>query len=141
LTRIFLDTNFFIYLLEAEGPFLELARHVRARMRERRDEVVTSIFTLGEILVKPMGMGAAQASERFESFFETEGVRLVPFDRAAARSYAAIRQDRSIRVADAIQLACAASARTNMFITNDGALCKKRIDGIDFIVPLERVFL
>jgi hypothetical protein len=38
-----------------------------------------------------------------------------------------------------MQLACAASAGVDLFITNDARLHSKQIHGIQFIVPLERV--
>jgi hypothetical protein len=69
------------------------------------------------------------------------GVRLVPFDDRSARIFARLRQDRAIRPPDAIQLSCAAGARTNLFITNDTRLSRKLVEGVDFIVSLDQVFL
>jgi predicted nucleic acid-binding protein len=68
-------------------------------------------------------------------------VRIIPFDREGARVYARIRQDRSIRPPDAIQLSCAAAAGTDLFITNDARLSRKTIPGVQFIAPLAQVFL
>jgi predicted nucleic acid-binding protein len=42
------------------------------------------------------------------------------------------------RPPDAIQLACAAAASVDLFITNDERLRVKHVDGIQFIVPLSR---
>lgn len=39
---------------------------------------------------------------------------------------------------DPLKFACAASARVDLFITNDSRLSGKIIDGIQFIVPLDR---
>jgi predicted nucleic acid-binding protein len=78
---------------------------------------------------------------RYERFLSSPGVQLVSFDRDAARIFAKIRTDRTIRPPDAIQLSCAASAGANLFITNDSRLSQKTVPGVDFIVPLERVFL
>jgi predicted nucleic acid-binding protein len=57
----------------------------------------------------------------------------------AAKVYAALRLERSLRAPDAIQLACAASADVDLFVTNDERLQGKHFDGIQFIVPLGRV--
>jgi predicted nucleic acid-binding protein len=57
----------------------------------------------------------------------------------AAKIYASLRDDRSLRAPDAIQLACAAGAGVDLFITNDTRLHAKQIVGIQFIVSLERV--
>ncbi|MND07925.1 hypothetical protein D3C83_302310 [compost metagenome] len=62
----------------------------------------------------------------------------MPFDQDAAIAYARIRKDRSIRPPDAIQLACAAHAGVDLFITNDDRLSKKLVDGIHFVTSLER---
>jgi len=66
---------------------------------------------------------------------------LLAFDRAAARRYAEIRRNRSIRPPDAIQLACAALVGVDLFITNDDRLSGLTIPGIQFLVPLDRAFL
>ena len=68
-------------------------------------------------------------------------VLLIPFDREAARRYALIRQDRAIRASDAIQLACAAAVRTDLFITNDERLSRCTVAGVQFITSLEQAFL
>src|SRR5439155_20387518 len=53
--------------------------------------------------------------------------------------YARLRRDRSLRAPDAIQLACAATAGVDLFITNDTRLHSTKVAGIQFIVPLDRV--
>jgi predicted nucleic acid-binding protein len=122
LSRVFWDTNLFIYLLEGTGDSYRLVRNLLDRMADRRDELLTSTLTLGELLVKPLEVGRSDLAERYEELLDLPGARLVPFDREAARIYARIRQDRSIRAPDAIQLSCAAAAGTHLFITNDARL-------------------
>jgi len=137
LSRIFWDTNIYIYLLEDYGPLSELVVRLHERMITRGDQLVTSTLTLGEVLVKPL-------EKRDEALYRIYAdkipafSRLVPFDEQAAKIYALLRADRSIRSPDAIQLACAASAHVDLFITNDARLSGKIIDGIQFIVSLDR---
>ena len=57
MSRIFWDTNLFIYLLEDKGQFTEQVVSLRERMIERQDQLLTSALTLGEILVKPLEAG------------------------------------------------------------------------------------
>jgi uncharacterized protein len=64
---------------------------------------------------------------------------VIPFDLRAAKIYASLRLDRSLRAPDAVQLACAASAGVDLFVTNDTHLQGKHINGIHFIVPVESV--
>ena len=141
MSRIFWDTNLFIYLLEGSGENFQRVRGLLDRMLERRDELLTSTLTLGEVLVKPMEMGRNDWAQRYERFLDSPGVRLLPFDRDSARIYASIRRDRTIRPPDAIQLACAAAAGTDLFITNDDRLSRKTLPGVHFIVPLRQAFL
>jgi predicted nucleic acid-binding protein len=64
---------------------------------------------------------------------------VIPFAEKAAIVYARLRADRWLRAPDTIQLACAAAAGTDLFITNDARLHSMQIPGIQFIVPLNRV--
>jgi predicted nucleic acid-binding protein len=137
VSRVFWDTNLFIYLFEGQGERTTKVRRLRERMLERRDELFTSTLTLGEILVKPIEEGAESLRRQYESVL-TEAVQLLPFDREAAIRYADIRSDRAIRPPDAIQLACAAQARIDLFITNDERLSRLSVPGIQFVVSLER---
>jgi predicted nucleic acid-binding protein len=141
VSRIFWDTNLFIYLLEGSGDLFQQTQQVLVRMAARKDELITSTLTLGEVMAKPLELGQRDMAVRYERFLSSPGVQLVSFDRDAARIFAKIRTDRTIRPPDAIQLSCAASAGANLFITNDSRLSQKTVPGVDFIVPLERVFL
>jgi predicted nucleic acid-binding protein len=109
-------------------------------MRERNDQLYTSTLTRGEVLVKPIERGDEGLRERYERAF-AQAVHLVPFEREAARLYAHVRQDRGLRAPDALQLACAAVARVDLFITNDDRLSRCTVPGIHFITSLERAFL
>jgi predicted nucleic acid-binding protein len=137
MSRIFWDTNLFIYLFEGYGEFSERVRTLRQAMLSRGDQLLTSTFTLGEILVKPVERGEEELALKYEQTI-TATALLSPLDAKAAKVYAALRCDRSLRPPDAIQLACASAIGTDLFITNDARLCSKRVNGIQFIVPLER---
>ena len=140
MSRIFWDTNLFIYLIENHGDLSERVAQLRKRMIERSDNLYTSALTLGEILVKPIEAGNEVLGRRYEAALR-QGAAIIPFDVDAARLYAGIRKDRTIRPPDAIQLACAAQARVDLFITNDERLSTKSIPRIQFVSSLQRVFL
>jgi predicted nucleic acid-binding protein len=140
VSRIFWDTNLFIYLIEEFGNLSERVISLRKRMVERRDELYTSALTLGEILIKPLEAGDEVLARRYESAL-LQGAVIIPFDVEPARLYASLRKDRTIRPPDAIQLACAAHARVDLFITNDERLSMKSIPRIQFISSLQRAFL
>ena len=52
---------------------------------------------------------------------------------------AEIRSRERIRPADAIQLACAAAAKTDLFVTNDNRLAGVVVPGITFVTGIERI--
>lgn len=138
MSRIFWDTNLFIYLFEDYGPLSKAAVALRTKMLARGDQLLTSTLTLGEVLVKPMERGDMQLCAQYETAM-TAAALMLPFDAKAARIYASLRSDRALRAPDAVQLACSAGAGTDLFVTNDTRLQGKQVDGIQFIVPLERV--
>jgi predicted nucleic acid-binding protein len=138
MSRIFFDSNLFIYLIEDSGPRSARVRGLLERMSERHDELLTSAFTLGEVLVKPYSAGNLPLADRYEQVLGTPGVSVILFDRACARLYARLRQDKTLKPPDAIQLACAASAQCDLFITDDDRLTRKVVPGVQFIASLER---
>jgi uncharacterized protein len=140
LSRIFWDTNLFIYLIEDFGDLSERVVGLRNRMIDRGDELYTSALTLGEILIKPIEAGNEALARRYESTL-LQGAVIVPFDVEPARFYASIRKDRTIRPPDAIQLACASHARVDLFVTNDERLSTKSIPHVHFVSSLQRAFL
>jgi uncharacterized protein len=137
VSRIFWDTNVFIYLFEDYGGLSARAKELRQAMLDRGDQLLTSALTLGEILVKPLEQGEQELAVKYEEAIAATSL-LLPFDRKAARIYAALRCDHSLRAPDSIQLACAAAAGVDLFVTHDIRLHSKHVEGIQFIAPLER---
>lgn len=135
MSRIFWDTNLFIYLLEDKGERTERVVSLRKRMIERQDQLLTSALTLGEILAKPLQAGDGELMRLYESTI-TASAAVLPFDQAASAAFASVRQNPSIHPADAIQLACASVAGVDMFITNDQRLSRHVVPGIHFIQSL-----
>lgn len=140
MSRVFWDTNLFIYLIEGTGERSRQVLELYGRMRERGDSLFTSALTVGEVLVKPVERNNEALRRRYEQALGS-GATVLPFDIDAASHYAEIRQDRSIRPPDAIQLACAAAAEMDLFITNDDRLTRKSVRGIQFIQPLGNAFI
>ena len=141
MSRIFFDTNLFIYLLEDSGARGAKVSGILERISGRRDELLTSTLTLAEVLVKPLSVGDIVWADRYEKLLNTPGVSLLAFDRASARIYAQLRQDKTLTPPDAIQLSCAANAKCDLFITNDERLSRKFVPGIQFITSLDRAFI
>jgi predicted nucleic acid-binding protein len=141
VSRVFLDTNLWIYIVEDAGDLSRHARDLVLRAAERRDTLLTSTMTVGEVLTKPRELKLHALAGRYRSLLASPGVIVLPFDIDCAELYADLRADRTIKSPDAIQLACAAKARCDLFITNDERLSRKIVPGIQFISSMARVFL
>jgi predicted nucleic acid-binding protein len=138
VSRIFWDSNLFIYLFEDNPEFSNQVDELRRKMLLRGDQLFTSTLTLGEILVKPMAMGDQALCSRYENILGATAT-IIPFGIQTPRHYAAVRTKTKIKGPDAIQLACASEARVDLFITNDHRLEGKMVEGIQFIVALDQV--
>jgi predicted nucleic acid-binding protein len=136
VSRIFWDTNLFIYLFEGQGERADRVAALRQRMVDRGDQLYTSTLTLGEVLVKPLEQGDHALARRYEEAL-MRGAVLVPFEREAAPTYAGLRRQAGLRAPDAIQLACATQARADLFITNDERLSRVTAPGVQFVTSLE----
>lgn len=139
MARVFWDTNLFIYLFEKNREWSPRVVELRKRMRERRDDLLTSCLTVGEVLTKPKELGDAILEKAYLNFFSGGSIQLVTFGLDAAKRYGEIRSRERVRPADAIQLACAAAAGTDLFVTNDGRLSKLVIPGVTFISGIDRI--
>jgi predicted nucleic acid-binding protein len=138
LSKIFFDTNLFIYLFEGIEPNRSRVIAIRKRMIERGDRIVTTAMTLGEVLVKPTKLGQTTLVEQYDRAIRTTA-QVISFDPSIAWRYASLRATHTIRNPDAIQLACAAHIGVDLFITNDTHLQHLNVPGIGFIAPLDRV--
>jgi predicted nucleic acid-binding protein len=138
VSKVFFDTNVFIYLFEDYEPFSSMVDATWRRMVQRRDQLVTSAMTLGELLVKPSKLGQASLVQEYDRVVRSRA-QVLNFDISVAWRYASLRATHTLRNADAIQLACASHFGVDLFITNDKDLHKLNVPGIGFIAPLERV--
>ncbi len=139
MARIFWDTNLFIYLFEHNPEWSSRVIEFRQRMVARGDELLTSYLTVGEALTKPREAGNSVLERSYLNFFVNGPVELIAFEVEAAKRYAEIRCRERIRPADAIQLACAAAARTDLFVTNDNRLSGMTVSGVTFITGIKRI--
>ncbi len=78
MSRIFWDTNLFIYLFEGYGPLSWRVVTLRQSMLARGDQLLTSTLTMGEILVKPMERGDIELSQKYEETLAATSL-MIPF--------------------------------------------------------------
>ena len=137
MSRIYWDTMLFVYWLEDHPVYAKRVRQILTKIEERHDQLCTSAFTVGEVLVGPYKLGALNTAKQVREFFESSFIEVLPYTLSTAELYARIRVDQGVSAADAIHLACAAEIRTDVFVTNDASLPGKIVPGIQFIVGLD----
>ena len=135
MSRIFWDTHLFLYLIEDRGVRAERVAALREWSSARGDTLLTSALTLGEVLARAAGDDALAG--RCDRAIHAAAA-VLPFDRRAAARFAEIRRDPAIGAVDAVQLACAASAGVDLFVTGDDRLSRAHVAGIQFIRSLEK---
>ena len=137
MSRIYWDTMLFVYWLEDHPVHARRVQQVLSKMEERHDQLCTSAFTVGELLAGPYKAKAPDVAAKIRDFFKSSPIELIPFTFETAELYGKIRGEQSASPADSSHLACAAQGRTDLFLTNDAALARKVVPGIQFIVKLD----
>ena len=127
----------FIYWLDDNPLFAKRVASIHTRMCERNDELITSAITVGEVLAGAYRKGPSSRAVEVRQALLSLVSEVVPFTIEAADHYARIRGSTKIASPDAIHLACAAAAKTDLFLTNDKNLVGKAIPGIQFIGGLD----
>ncbi len=136
MSRIYWDTMLFIYWLEDNPQYASRVIAIRSRMKERRDELLTGAFTFGEVLAGIYRRRDAQRAAEVRALLQGAVAEVLPFDLETADHYARIRAALEVTPADAMHLAAAAHAGTDLFLTNDSRLVGKFVPGIQFIASL-----
>jgi uncharacterized protein len=141
MSRIYWDSMLFIYWLDDHPLYAKRVATVHARMRQRRDELITSAVTVGEVLAGLYRKGPGSRIDETRTGLLSLLTEVVPFTIETADRYAWIRGNTKTSSPDAIHLACAATAGTDLFLTNDHDLIGKVIPGIQFIAGLDNPIL
>jgi predicted nucleic acid-binding protein len=130
VSRVFFDAMMFAYALEDHPDFAPHVRGTLERCQDRGDTLLTSCLAVGEVMV---GRDVQMADT--QRLIRTMGFELISFDERCISTFARLRAEMGLKAPDAIHLACAAAARTDMFLTNDRQLLQRRlyVPGVQFI--------
>ena len=137
MSRVYWDTLLFIYWLEDHPEFARRVDAIHSRMEQRQDQLITGAFTFGEVLAGVYRKGAPELADEARRWLRSVVAEVVPFTLETSDRYARIRGISGITPADAIHLASAAQAGTDLFLTNDKQLVGKIVPGIQFIASLD----
>jgi predicted nucleic acid-binding protein len=127
----------FVYLIEEHPTYCEVVERLLAKLVERRDLICTSIFTRGEVLVGAQKVGNEVAAQKLRDYLKAPNIDLLPYTLETTEHYARIRASNKVSPADAIHLASAATAGVDLFLTNDRALQKMIVPGIQFVAGMD----
>jgi uncharacterized protein len=137
MSRVYWDSMLFIYWLEDHPKYARRVDAIHSRMERRHDRLITGAFTFGEVLAGVYRKGGSQLADDMRGVLRNSIAEVIPFTLETADHYARIRSTPGIAPADAIHLASAAQARTDLFLTNDKRLVGKIVPGIQFITSLD----
>lgn len=141
MSRIFWDSMLFIYLLEGNEERRGRVKHLFERSEERGDSLFTSHLVAGEVLAGANKSPDPAKTMLIREILEEMGFSFLPFDGGAVDTFRMLRAMHRVPIADSINLACAASARMDLFLTNDTHLFKLNVPGIQFIADFDAPIL
>lgn len=123
--RIALDTNIFIYQLDAHPKYCPLTDAIFAWLDRPNHSAVTSTITMTEILVYPYAQASDQEADEIYALLSTyPNLQWIPPSLEIADCAARIRADHGLRTPDALQAATAIVSGATALVTNDLAFTR-----------------
>lgn len=123
--RIALDTSIFIYYLEANPSYVEMASEVFTWLERSPHTGVTSSITMTELLVQPYRAGNEALVNLYYGLISTfPNLEWVAPDLGIADTAAQIRAQHRLRTPDALQAATAIRRGATALLTNDADLMR-----------------
>ena len=141
MSRVYWDSMLFIYWLEDHPQYAKQVDAIHSRMKQRQDRLITGAFTFGEVLAGVYRKERPELADQFRKLLRSVVAEVVPFTEETADHYARIRGALGATPADAIHLASAAQAATDLFLTNDKRLVGQIVPGIQFIASIDAPML
>jgi predicted nucleic acid-binding protein len=131
----------FVYWLEENPDFGTRVDAIWSRMQERNDQLITGALAFVEVFAGAYKRGIdRERIQGLKNALQSAVSAVIPFTAETADLYGRIRGALGVPSADAIHLACAASAGTDLFLTNDRKLVGKIVPGIQFIASIDTQF-
>jgi predicted nucleic acid-binding protein len=122
-SRIYLDSNIFIYHLERASHWHELACQVFVDADRGGARLITSDLAVAECLLQPHRSGNAVLIELYERFFDDDAaLERVALDYDLLKEAALIGGLHGMKLLDSIHVASAIAAACEIFITNDSGI-------------------
>ena len=118
--RVYVDTNIWIYYVEANPAFLPKVLGVLRKASNAGARLVTSELAMAECLIGPSRHGDRDLLALYEDFFAEGDFEVVRLDGALARRAALSGGALGLKLIDAIHYVSAHEAGCDYFLTGDG---------------------
>jgi uncharacterized protein len=136
LTRVYLDTNVFVYAVGGESPHREPCREILQSVAQRRLAGETSAYALQELVRQRQRRGDANATERGR---EAGSIcsELHPLDwEITATAMDLVDRHSQLGIADALHVSTALNKGLALVVSADDDL--DAVAGIERVDPLDR---
>ncbi len=130
ISRLYLDTNIFIYFLEENTDFSDLVASVFELCEKYNIAVFTSEITVTECLVGAYKKQSPTFIEKYEEFFQSvsEAITIIPVDSAILWEVPKITGSSNLKLVDSIHVMTAIFCGCDGFLTNDKAITSEKLD-------------
>lgn len=123
-SSVFIDTAPIIYYIQAHPEFGPLAREVVIAIESGSLTAYSSVLTLTEVLIKPVGINDVALAQKFVQFIKhAKHLILIEISEGIAETAGNLRGRYSfLKTIDALQVAAALDVEADAFLTNDAKL-------------------
>jgi predicted nucleic acid-binding protein len=123
ISRLYLDSNIFIYLLEGQPELQDLVQSAFRDIEDNKVALYTSEISITECLNGAFRAGLEDLAQNYLDLFGSEGlVTVLPVDSGVCIEAARLGAAHRLKTVDAIHLASATIAGCQALLSNDGGL-------------------
>lgn len=134
LQPVFIDTAIFIYLFEDHPKYASIIQPVFDMLSTGKLNTVTSIFTVAEVLTRPIEEKDNELVKHYQEIFtQIKNLSVATPNYSVSIKAAEIRAQYKFGLIDSFQLALASEYKCGSFFTNDFKL--KKCTDLKIILP------
>ncbi len=130
VSRLYFDTNIFIYFLEENTCFSDSVEHVFGVCEKYNIDIVTSEITVTECLVGAHKKNNSALIEKYEAFFQSvaKSMSIIPVDSAILSEVPQVASLNHLKLVDSIHVVTAILYGCDGFLTNDKGISSDKMD-------------
>ena len=125
MSRIYLDANSIIYLVEVVSPFhATVAARLLPYRTDPQSRIVTSRLSRLECRIQPLRNADTRLLAEYDAFFSRERLIISEVTADIIERATNLRARYNFKTPDAIHFATALEEKVDLFLTGDGALAR-----------------